>query len=290
MAPIQPAASSGLQNFYDLAPPRRLGRGRHAIVVECRNPSDRVYAMKLFKEDSRDRIAREIEILQYLRSGPNIIQIVDVVQGEEGANIGIVLEYIDNTDYRALYPRFSGLDIRYYTKELLKALEFAHDLGVMHRDLRLIGWSSAEFYQPGDEYSCCVGLWKPPEILLGHEKYDCSVDMWCFGNMLAAMIFRKEPFFHGNSLLDQLLAIAKVLGTERLYRAVEQLEIEMEPQYFEALDNREETPWVSFVNNENDHLATREAIDLVDQLLRFDPRERITASEALRHAYYEDVV
>jgi casein kinase II subunit alpha len=39
--------------------------------------------MKLFKEDSRDRIAREIEVLQVLRSGPNMIQMVDVVQGEE---------------------------------------------------------------------------------------------------------------------------------------------------------------------------------------------------------------
>jgi casein kinase II subunit alpha len=39
--------------------------------------------MKLFKEDSRDRITREIEVLQVLRSGPNMIQMVDVVQGEE---------------------------------------------------------------------------------------------------------------------------------------------------------------------------------------------------------------
>jgi casein kinase II subunit alpha len=83
MAPIQSTADQALQDFYDLTPSRRLGRGRHAIVVECRSRNDRVYAMKLFKEDSRDRIAREIEILRYFRSGPNIIQIVDIVQGEE---------------------------------------------------------------------------------------------------------------------------------------------------------------------------------------------------------------
>jgi casein kinase II subunit alpha len=56
--------------------------------------------------------------------------------GFQGADIGIVLEYIENIDYRTLYPRFTHSDIRYYTKELLKALEFAHDLGVMHRDVR----------------------------------------------------------------------------------------------------------------------------------------------------------
>ncbi|OBS24581.1 hypothetical protein FPOA_05123 [Fusarium poae] len=299
MAPIQSIVDPGLQDFYDLTPPRRLGRGRHAIVVECRSRNSQVYAMKLFKDDSRDRIAREIEILRYLRSGPNMIQIVDVVQGEEGADIGIVLEYIENIDYRTLYPRFTDSDIRYYTKELLKALEFAHDLGVMHRDvrplnvvidhrrrkLRLIGWSSAEFYQPGGEYDCCVGLNKPPEILLSHERYDCSVDMWCLGNMLASMIFKKDPFFHGHSLLDQLVRISKVLGTEKLYRLAEQLDIVIEQEEYEALGHREEKSWVSFVDSGNEHLATREGMDLVDRLLRFDPRERITAREALQHCY-----
>jgi casein kinase II subunit alpha len=92
--------------------------------------------------------------------------------------------------------------------------------------------------------------------------------------MLASMIFRKEPFFHGISCLDQLVAIAKVLGTDRLYRSAERLGIVMEPEDCEALGHREEKPWTSFVNAENGHLATREAIDLVDRLLRFDPRVR----------------
>lgn len=59
------------------------GRGRHAIVFECRDPSGRIYAMKLFKQDSRDRIRRELEIFQYLENGPNIIKFIDAVQGEE---------------------------------------------------------------------------------------------------------------------------------------------------------------------------------------------------------------
>ncbi|KAJ4117603.1 hypothetical protein NW768_010970 [Fusarium equiseti] len=256
--------------------------------------------MKLFKEDSRDRITREIEVLQLLRSGPNMIDMVDVVQGEEGANIGIVLEYVNNTDFRTLYPRFTDFDIRYYTREILKALEFAHGQGIMHRDvrphnvvidhqqkkLRLIGWSSAEFYQPGTEYDGCIGLNKPPEVLLGYEKYDCSVDMWCFGNMLAAMIFRKEPFFHGISLTDQLVNIAKVLGSDRIYEFVEQYEITMFPEDREALGHRDEEPWESFKNEGNRHLATMEAISFVDRLLRVDPAERLTASEALSHFYY----
>ena len=37
-----------------------------------------------------------------------------------------------------------------------------------------------------------------------------SLDMWSLGCMLASMIFRKEPFFHGHDNYDQLVRIAKV--------------------------------------------------------------------------------
>lgn len=42
--------------------------------------------------------------------------------------------------------------------------------------------------------------------------------MWSLGTMLAAMIFKKEPFFHGHDNYDQLVKIARVLGTEDLFQ------------------------------------------------------------------------
>lgn len=98
--------------------------------------------------------------------------------------------------------------------------------------------------------------------------------MWCFGNMLAAMIFRKEPFFHGICNIDQLARIADVLGTDKLYRFVEQYDIAMDPEDLEALGHREVEPWTGFISDENYLVATEEGIDLVDRLLRFDPRVR----------------
>ncbi|KAM0559805.1 hypothetical protein ACHAPJ_003753 [Fusarium lateritium] len=257
--------------------------------------------MKLFKQESQRRIHSEIGVLRHLNPGPNIIQLIDVVQGEEGNNIGIVLEYVNNTDFRSLYPRFSDLDIRYYTRELLKALEFAHSQGVMHRDirphnvvighdsrkLRLVGWSSAEFYQPNEEYDVCVGVFKPPELLLSYEKYDYSIDMWNFGSMLASMVFRKEPFFHGNSILDQLDKICQVLGTDPFYRFARQYDIDLDQEYTEALGDQPRQEWTNFENPDNRRLVTAEAIGLIDLLLRFDPGERLTAAQALEHAYYE---
>ena len=81
-----------------------------------------------------------------------------------------VFEYVNNTDFKVLYPTLSDYDIRYYMYELLKALDYSHSQGIMHRDvkphnvmidhqkrqLRLIDWGLAEFYHPGREYNVRV--------------------------------------------------------------------------------------------------------------------------------------
>ena len=48
----------------------------------------------------------------------------------------IVFEYVNNTDFKVLYPKFSDYDVRYYIFELLKALDFCHSRGIMHRDVK----------------------------------------------------------------------------------------------------------------------------------------------------------
>lgn len=53
--------------------------------------------------------------------------------------------------------------------------------------------------------------------------------------MLASMIFRKEPFFHGHDNYDQLVRIAKVLGTEDLYEYLNKYQIELDPRFDDIL-------------------------------------------------------
>ena len=120
----------------------------------------------------------------------------------------LVFEFVNNTDFKELYPRLSDADIRYYIFELLKALDYCHSNGIMHRDvkphnvmidherrqLRLIDWGLAEFYHPGRELNVRVAsrYFKGPELLVDYQQYDYSLDMWSLGCMLAGMIFRKE--------------------------------------------------------------------------------------------------
>lgn len=48
----------------------------------------------------------------------------------------LIFENVNNTDFRTLYPRFTDMDVRYYMYELLKAVDYCHSMGIMHRDVK----------------------------------------------------------------------------------------------------------------------------------------------------------
>lgn len=120
--------------------------------------------------------------------------------------------------------------------------------------------------------------------------YDYSLDMWSLGCMLASMIFRKEPFFHGHDNYDQLVRIAKVLGTEELFEYLDKYQIELDPRFSDILGRHSRKRWERFVHSENQHLVSPEALDFLDKLLRYDHQERLTAMEAMEHPYFYPIV
>lgn len=101
------------------------------------------------------------------------------------------------------------------------------------RQLRLIDWGLAEFYHKQKEYNVRVAsrYFKGPELLVDLQDYDYSLDMWSLGCMFAGMIFRKEPFFYGQDNYDQLVKIAKVLGTDDLYAYLAKYRLELDTQF-----------------------------------------------------------
>lgn len=94
--------------------------------------------------------------------------------------------------------------------------------------------------------------------------------MWSLGVLLASMIFRKEPFFHGASNSLQLQRIARVLGTKGLLNVVEKYDIDTTPDGFDDIPHFEKTPLQNLFNEDNEKYASIEAIDLLDKLLRWD--------------------
>ena len=62
--------------------------------------------------------------MQNLSGGPNIVAlldvVLDVVRDSQSKTPSLIFEYVNNTDFRSLYPKFVDYDVRYYIFELLK--------------------------------------------------------------------------------------------------------------------------------------------------------------------------
>ena len=108
--------------------------------------------------------------------------------------------------------------------------------------------------------------------------------------MMAGMVFHKDPFFHGWNNYDQLLKIAKILGTKELIEYVEKYKIEMEPELRKKITRNNPRPLLRFVHRDNQSLVSVEALDLLTKLLRYDPVERLLPCEAMNHLYFKPVV
>ena len=287
-----------------------IGHGNFSKVCKAIYiKENKTVAIKILKPVKNCKFQREIKILQNLQGGcPHIINLIDIVKNPISSLPSLVFEYVNNINFENLYPTLTDYDIRYYMFKLLKALDYCHSMGIMHRDvkphnimidhesrkLKLIDWGLAEFYHPEKAYDVNVSSksYKGPELLVDYEYYDYSLDMWSFGCVLASMMFKKIPFFDVTySYFDELKSISKVLGTVGLYDYISMYDIKLNSKCEddEILGTYPRKLWKRFVNSYNQHLVSPEAIDFLDKLLKYDPQTRLTAKEAMDHPYFRNV-
>jgi casein kinase II subunit alpha len=109
----------GNQDDYEVV--RKVGRGKYSEVFEGVNTfNNESCVIKILKPVKKKKIKREIKILQNLCGGPNIVKLLDIVRDQQSKTPSLVFEYVNNTDFKVLYPTLSEYDIRYYIYELLK--------------------------------------------------------------------------------------------------------------------------------------------------------------------------
>lgn len=296
----------------------KLGEGKFSEVFRGRHVrSRRRCVVKVLKPIRPKKIKREICILQNLSGGPNIIQLLDLVRDPYSGTPSLVFEYVDNVEFRTLYPALSPLDVRFFMFQLLRALSHCHAHGIMHRDikphnimidprkreLRLIDWGLAEFYFPGQEYHVRVAsrYFKGPELLVGLRCYDFSLDMWSFGCTFAAIVLRREPLFRGRDNQDQLRKVAEVLGSKdlRFYLQRHRVPDQSWVQKITREVRHEAVPWEELRDDaqriqeglgaDANWVADDEALDLVRRVLIYEHSKRLTADEAMAHPYFDSV-
>lgn len=127
----------GSQDHYEIV--RKVGRGKYSEVYPSqlsttKHPiwpcwqvfegvnviTEEKCIIKVLKPVKKKKIKREIKILQNLAGGPNVVALLDVVRDPASKIPSLITEYVNNVDFKVLYPRFTDYDVRYYMFELLK--------------------------------------------------------------------------------------------------------------------------------------------------------------------------
>jgi len=285
---------------------QKLGRGKYSEVFEAIDiKHNKKVVVKVLKPVRRRKIKREIKILQNMRGGENIISLLDIVRDSITLTPALIFEHVQNVDFKHFLRQIQDYDCRFYMYEILRGLDYCHSMGIMHRDVkpqnivinhdrrlvRIIDWGLAEFYHPNQDYNVRVAsrYFKGPELLVGYQYYDYSLDMWSLGCMLASMIFQQDPFFRGHDNYDQLVRIARVLGTEKLDEYIKKYNIELDTRFNDLLGRHSRKRWERFIRPDNEHLINAEALDFLDNLLKYDHMQRLTAKEAMDHPYLKPI-
>lgn len=128
-----------------------------------------------------------------------------------------------------------------------------------------------------------ITLWyRPPELLLGQEKYTTAVDVWSMGCILGEL-FNKKAIFQANQELDQLEKIMRICGTPKPsnWPDVQDLPLYASHQFsFRNYDRKlkQEFPTIP-----------SDCLELLDKMLTLDPNQRIKAADALEHNWLTEI-
>lgn len=248
-----------------------------------------------FKDGIDISAIREIKFLREL-SHPNVIALLGTYS--KAQSLSLVLEYLD-TDLEAVIKDktlvFKTADVKSWMAMSLRGLHFCHTRGVLHRDLKpnnllissrgelkIADFGLAREVGDVDSRMTCqvVTRWyRSPELLWGARSYSYGVDMWSIGTIFIELILRK-PFLPGETDMDQLKKIITVLGTptEEEWPGHKTL-----PDYVnigEESRGQRWTPWIMSVG--------KTGVELIKEMLRYDPLTRVTAKAALYHKFFTD--
>ncbi|XP_073188168.1 serine/threonine-protein kinase MAK isoform X3 [Lepidochelys kempii] len=278
---------------------KQLGDGTYGSVLMGKsNESGELVAIKRMKRKfySWDECMnlREVKSLKKLNHA-NVIKLKEVIR--ENDHLYFVFEYMKENLYQLMKDRnklFPESVIRNIMYQILQGLAFIHKHGFFHRDMKpenllcmgpelvkIADFGLARELRSQPPYTDYVSTrwYRAPEVLLRSSIYSSPIDIWAVGSIMAEL-YTLRPLFPGTSEVDEIFKICQVLGTPKKSDWPEgyQLASAMNFRFPQCIPMHLKT----LIPN-----ASSEAIQLMTDMLNWDPKKRPTASQALKYPYFQ---
>uniref|UniRef100_A0A2K6LAL5 non-specific serine/threonine protein kinase n=1 Tax=Rhinopithecus bieti TaxID=61621 RepID=A0A2K6LAL5_RHIBE len=272
---------------------RQLGDGTYGSVLMGKsNESGELVAIKRMKRKfySWDECMnlREVKSLKKLNHA-NVIKLKEVIR--ENDHLYFIFEYMKENLYQLMKDRYIKLCSNLMIDFIFSSI---YHQGFFHRDMKpenllcmgpelvkIADFGLARELRSQPPYTDYVSTrwYRAPEVLLRSSVYSSPIDVWAVGSIMAEL-YMLRPLFPGTSEVDEIFKICQVLGTPKKSDWPEgyQLASSMNFRFPQCVPINLKT----LIPN-----ASNEAIQLMTEMLNWDPKKRPTASQALKHPYFQ---